>query len=324
MPGEPLPGPTEERAPGPSWLRTGYLVAVAELLLLTLLVLHPAPVQAGPTTRALVTAAGNPKRLAPPTTTSTVPPSTTTTAPTPTTTAPAAPPTTRPPAPARAPAPRPAPTRGLVPPAVPAANIAPQPNFLQSCSGTQYDDSAGCVGAALAAIAHGRAAEGLGPMVLPSNWSGLTPQEQVFVSTNLERTARGLPALSAMASALDQAAQAGADRATDPSPPSGFPMREYGSNWAGAVGNPLEALYYWMYDDGMGSANVDCAPGNQSGCWGHRKNVLLALPCRDCLMGTGFAAGGYKGYPSLAELLVETSGAPAVDFTWQQESAYLS
>ena len=90
------------------------------------------------------------------------------------------------------------------------------------------------------------------------------------------------------------------------------------------MGNPLEAVYFWMYDDGAGSANVDCTPSNHSGCWGHRQNVLIKLPCRDCVMGTGFAAGGYKGYPSLSELLVETSGTPAVDFTWQEESAFLS
>jgi hypothetical protein len=161
-------------------------------------------------------------------------------------------------------------------------------------------------------------------MVLPSNWGQLSPQEQIFVSTNLERTARGLPPLAAMASALDQAAGQGAGQDIDPAPPGGFPYSQWGSNWAGALGNPLEAMYFWMYDDGIGSANVDCSPASPSGCWGHRENILLRLPCAQCIMGAGWAAAGYQGDPSMTELLVETSGNLAVDFTWRQESNFLS
>jgi hypothetical protein len=214
-------------------------------------------------------------------------------------------------------------TRGILPPAVPADNIAPDPNFLQSCSGSAYDDSSSCTGATLQAIANARAGEGLAPMTLPTNWAQLTPAEQLFVATNLERTARGLPALTAMASALDQAADQGATQNDDPAPPAGFPFTEWGSNWAGAVGNPLEAIYLWMYDDGVGSANVDCTASNRSGCWGHRKNILLGLACHECLMGTAWAPGGYSGDPSLTELLVDTSGSVTLAFTWQQETAYL-
>ncbi len=209
-------------------------------------------------------------------------------------------------------------------PGVLPANIVPQPNFLQSCSGSQYDDSFVCVAATLQAIANGRSHEGLPPMVLPRNWSQLSPDQQIFVATNLERTVRGLPALSAMATSLDQAARAGAVQNVDPGPPGGFPYSEWASNWAGAVGNPLEAIYFWMYDDGMGSSNIDCTASNQSGCWGHRQNILMRLSCTECLMGAGWIGTGYRGDPSLTELLVETSGSPAIDFTWQQESAYLS
>ncbi|MGI0151925.1 MAG: hypothetical protein ACREC5_08320, partial [Thermoplasmata archaeon] len=160
------------------------------------------------------------------------------------------------PHPSPAPAPPPTVTHGILPPHNPAANIPPQPNFLPSCSGTQYDDSSGCVNTTLEAIANARQAEGLGPMVLPGNWYSLTPQEQLFVSTNLERTARGLPALSAMVSPLDASSAAAAAANDDPEPPGGFGFTQWGSNWAGAVGNPLEAIYFWMYDDGPGSSNV--------------------------------------------------------------------
>ena len=272
----------------------------------------------------------------PPATTTTAPPTTvpaptTTAPPAPTTTAPPAPPTTTPPRPAAVapqaapppPAPAAAARRGILPPNEPPANIAPSPNFLNSCSGTGYDDSAACVSATVQAIANARAAEGLPGMRLPGNWSQLSPAEQLFVATDLERTDRGLPPLVAMASALDQAADQGAAQNTDPSPPAGFPASQWGSNWAGAVGNPLEAIYFWMYDDGPGSSNIDCTPSNQSGCWGHRQNVLLGLSCQMCLMGTGFRPTAYQGDPSWAELLVDSAGQQAVDFTWAQEQPYL-
>ncbi|MHB8595101.1 MAG: hypothetical protein ACYDB3_12370 [Acidimicrobiales bacterium] len=223
-----------------------------------------------------------------------------------------------------APASPPAVRRGILPPGEPPANIPPSPDFLQSCQGTQYDDSNGCVSATLSAIDNARAQEALPALGLPSNWGQLSVEEQLFVATNLERTVRGLPALSAMAVALDSAAAQGASAGADPSPPPGFPYTQWGSNWAGAVGNPLEAIYYWMYDDGIGSSNIDCTQSNQSGCWGHRNNVLLNLSCHLCVMGTGADAHGWSGDPSLAELLVDTSGQPAVEFTWQQEQPYFS
>ena len=214
--------------------------------------------------------------------------------------------------------------QGILPPNNPSQNIAPSPNFLASCNGAHYDDSSGCVTASLQAIDNARELEGLPGMVLPTNWGSLSPAEQLYVITNLERTVRGLPPLTGMASALDQAATAGADENTDPSPPGGFPWSSWGSNWAGAVGNPLEAMYLWMYDDGLGSANIDCTPSNQSGCWGHRDNVLIALNCHPCLMGDGYSPTAWQGDPSWAQLLVDTSGNPPLDFSWDSEGPYLA
>ena len=212
---------------------------------------------------------------------------------------------------------------GTVPPANPVQAIAPSPNFLQDCSGSYYDDSQGCLDATLQAIANARAQEGLAGMALPTDWASLTAQEQLFVAANLERTARGLPPLSAMATALDQAAQQGAAENQDPSPPDDFPRSSWGSNWAAAVGNPLEAIYYWMYDDGEGSSNADCTPTNTSGCWGHRDNILMALHCQPCETGTGYVSSVWQGQPSWTELLVDTSGGTPIDFTWNQVVPYL-
>ena len=209
--------------------------------------------------------------------------------------------------------------QGTLPPAVPQNDITPSPDFLASCSGSTYDDSQGCVSATLQAIANAREAEGLPGMVLPTDWSALSPQQQLFTATNLERTVRGLAPLSGMASALDAAAQSAAAQNVDPSPPGGFPWTSWGGNWAAAVGNPLEAIYFWMYDDGEGSSNIDCTPSNTAGCWGHRENILMAMNCQPCVMGVGFAPTAWQGDPGWTELLVDTSGAPDLEFGWSQE-----
>lgn len=229
-----------------------------------------------------------------------------------------------PPAPAAPASPAtPVAARGTVPPANPPADIPPNPNFLDTCSGAVPDTSAACQQATLAAIDAARAAEGLPGMVLPTDWSALTPAEQLFTVTNLERTARGLPALTGMDVALDQAAAAGAAQSADPAPPAGFAFRLWASNWGGALGSPLEADYLWMYDDGPGSANVDCPAAGAPGCWGHRDNVLAPLPCQDCVMGTAFDPTGWKGYPAWAELLVEAQGPTGVVFPWSDVTPYL-
>lgn len=341
--------PTTYRPGRARWFRPACVVVAAELVALIVVVVGPrvtsgagAVPTAGATRAAHATglrrsaATEGAQSAAPPVATTTVPVVTPTTQPpVPTTTVPPAPA----PAPVSAPVPAstaatatavaaPAPAASvsghpILPPSNPAADIAPQPDFLAVCAAGGYDDSDGCVDAAVAAIDNARSSEGLPGMVLPSNWSALTPAEQLFVATDLERTVRGLPPLSAMASALDQTAAQAAAAGVDPSPPAGFPFTEWGGDWAGGVSNPLEALYFWMYDDGPGSSNVDCAPGNSSGCWGHRDKVLMAMACQPCVMGSGFSPQAGADGPSWAEVLVDTSGAPASDFTWQEEAAYL-
>jgi hypothetical protein len=180
------------------------------------------------------------------------------------------------------------------------------------------DTSSECQAAALDAINEGRAYEHLGPMTLPTNWSALTLTEQLFVATNLERTARGLPAMTGMSTTLDSAALRGALGDTDATPPSsGFStIGVWTSNWAGGVGNPLEAVFLWMYDDGLNSPNVDCSYPGESGCWAHRDNILAPLTCSPCVMGSALASTSYEGEPSWAELLTGVIGNPTLAFSW--------
>ena len=205
----------------------------------------------------------------------------------------------------------------------PPANIYPNPPFFEDCSPSAYDDSAMCVNATVQAIDNARSQEGVGPMGLPSNWSSLTPEEQLFVATNLERTARGLAPLSGMATRLDQAAAQAASQGQDASVPSDFPSTRWTSNWDGGTGNPLESVYFWMYYDGPGSNNTSCQSSGGSTCWIHRHNVLVALACQPCVMGTGFSPTGYNGGTSWDEVLADTSGSPAMDYSWSDVVPYL-
>jgi len=205
----------------------------------------------------------------------------------------------------------------------PSSNTYPNPPFFDDCSGATYDDSSGCVNATVQAIDNARAGEGLGSMALPTNWYQLTPTEQLYVATNLERTVRGLAPLSGMATQLDQASAQAAEQGQDPTPPSNFPSSRWGGNWAGGSGNPLENIYFWMYYDGANSNNVDCQKAGDSGCWVHRDNILLPLECQPCVMGTGFAPNGWHDGTSWAELLADTSGNPPLDYSWSQVVPYL-
>ncbi len=155
----------------------------------------------------------------------------------------------------------------------PHRNIGPQPDFTTVCTGGRIDDSPACVAAALSAINHAHALEGVPPMVLPRGFSQLSVPEQLFVAVNLERVDRGLAPFGGLTAALDANAQRGADTANDP-PAAGGRYLLDDSEWAGGSANGLDAVYGWMYDDGYNSGNLDCPHRTSPGCWGHRKGIL--------------------------------------------------
>ena len=208
------------------------------------------------------------------------------------------------------------------------------PNLQQAFYTLQENQK--CTNAALAAINSARAAEGVGPMSLPSNWSSLTVPEQVFVASNLERVARGVPALVGMAGPLDSDAQTGANAGGDPALAQsygGITSSASGSIWAGGELNPLLADYDWMYGDGYngGAAggNIDCTSPKASGCWGHRDIILGAytgITCSTCVMGTAFANTTTNGYHLSYTGLVVKPRTPVSSFvfSWAQEQPFLS
>jgi hypothetical protein len=203
---------------------------------------------------------------------------------------------------------------GVVPPANPAANIAP--------SSTDY----------LSSINAARALEGVGPMaVSESALAALPVPEQVFVVLNEERIGRGLAPIATMSAQLNAVAQQGADAGTDPTLPTtlsgGSPVIWGGGVWGGGLSSVAEADYFWMYEDGWGgsaatTSNEACSPASPAGCWGHRDIILH--PFASC--GTAAATlsmGAADDAGSIAAVIEGTCGAPPSDVTlsWSQLSA---
>ena len=203
----------------------------------------------------------------------------------------------------------------------PAANIAPSPDFLQTghcnfangvwgcdnpcvagsataLSWPGFTNGVACTEYVLQAINNARAAEGVRPMVLPTNWYSLTTSEQLFVVADLERTARGLPAYVGINSALTADAQHAAATNNDPSVAAGFPMGNdaqgsagFGGAWSGGF-TVLAADYVWMYDDTWAgstaaTSNVACTSAHAAGCWAHRDELLGSDPGYNPGVGSG-------------------------------------
>jgi len=202
----------------------------------------------------------------------------------------------------------------MLPPANPAANIAPSS------------------GDWLSAIDAARAQEGVGTMnISESALASLPAAEQEFAVVNVERVDRGLPPISYMTAQLDAYAQAGANGMTDPPiPPSvtgGSQVTWGGSIWAGQP-SVLAADYFMMYEDGYGGSattNIACSLANPGGCWIHRDIILHEFggcPTGPPVlsMGAGSSASG-----ALAAVVVSSCAPPSdVTLTWTQVAGVVS
>ncbi|HET9692228.1 MAG TPA: hypothetical protein VFP61_13835 [Acidimicrobiales bacterium] len=177
----------------------------------------------------------------------------------------------------------------------PAVSEAPPAGFASACY--TVADNATCDAVAEQAIDAARALEGLGPIALPGDFTALDPVTQLVVVTNAERTARGLPAFAGPTPSLDSLALQGAQANADPTGPAGV---SWSANWAGGTGTPLAADYLWMYDDGLGSSNIDCSTATPSGCWGHRHDILVPFAG-----SMGAASTVVGGWTSLATLMAQ-------------------
>jgi len=165
----------------------------------------------------------------------------------------------------------------------------------------------------LAYINQGRAAEGVGGMVLPINYDQLSGPEQLFTLINLEREDRGIAPFAGEDASLVALAQVGADNNTDPA--------QSFSIWANAP-SPLAAVALFMYDDGWSGFNIDCHAPGEPGCFGHTWNIL-----RTDWMGFGGipaigCAQGAWNPSSLAAAEMPLNSVNTV-FSWDKERPYL-
>ncbi len=158
--------------------------------------------------------------------------------------------------------------------------------FSQPSSQTCIDDALGDLDAA-------RVSEGDVPMMLPGDWSSLTIPQQLLVLSNLERVDRGLNPIEGLSAYQDSFAEAGAEDDGDPME-NPFPGNVETSNWEGGYVSPMLSDFAWMYDDGLGSFNLDCTQGDQSGCWGHRRDILWDFD-EPAVMGAAYDASSSDG-----------------------------
>ena len=213
-------------------------------------------------------------------------------------------------------------------------NIAPNPDFVATCQPT--DNSLNCITQEIEAIDNAQIQEGLQPITINiAALTELSPAEQMFVLTDLERMTRGLPPVIAMTAQLDSVATRGAVQMKDPAldgwtVTGGKSAIAWDSNWAGGL-NTVGSDYFWLYSDGEGY-NIDCTPTDQSGCFQHEDNILAPLSgsCTaqrtlpQMVMGAGTASTAEYG-PSEAEIIVQECGGLPNDtvFTWPQAEQIL-
>jgi hypothetical protein len=168
------------------------------------------------------------------------------------------------------------PPQAIVPPNHPFANVQEQVSF--NCDNFAVDNTPDCIYSALLNINYARSLEGVGPMILPTDFTVLPPAQQLFVIFNLERTDRGLPALTELDSSADTDATIGALGSTDPPIQGSVSFGAGPAIAAFGIGTALEADWEWMYTDGcypfVGNADCTSDSPNDPGGWGHRDAIL--------------------------------------------------
>jgi hypothetical protein len=198
----------------------------------------------------------------------------------------------------------------IVPPQSPSSNIFPAPGYFGPCGSVALPNL--YCPAGLTTLYGDRQAEGVSPMSLPSTWGTLTPPEQLFVLTNLERIDRGIAPIAGLAANLDAYAQAGANANRDPSFP---PYANGGGGTYASTSSLGTAMALWVYDDGSSSPNVACPSAGAPGCWAHR-NIILGQYAAPSLMGVGYGHG-------TTQLFLSGDTVDRPYFTWAQVVPFL-
>ncbi|HZS30192.1 MAG TPA: PASTA domain-containing protein [Gaiellaceae bacterium] len=203
------------------------------------------------------------------------------------------------------------------------AGSDPVANFHPDLTCTGPATGAACINQAVYYLDQARASLGQPAYKLPADFPSLTPVEQMFILTNLDRILYGLPPVLGLSATLNNdALVTGVQAEADPSP-SLDDWNSFTANWAGGYPNAPFAYEGWMYDDGPGSTNADCTPTHTAGCWGHRHDILWEFDPSDVLVMGAATGTGPDGSPGYAMLLFggNPDFTPDYTYTWAQAVA---
>ena len=189
-----------------------------------------------------------------------------------------------------------------------------------SCDGSPTGSE--CIDAAVQYLDQARARLGQPAYQLPHDFTGLPPESQALVLTNLDRSLYGLPPLNGVVGDLNHDAARGVDQDGDPHP-SDSNVDGYTSNWAGDYPNIVYAYGAWMYDDGPGGDNKECQSSEDHGCWGHRHDVLWKFDGAGTLALGASAGSDSHSHRGFTLLLVQGDSdyRPTYTYTWSQAVA---
>jgi hypothetical protein len=172
-----------------------------------------------------------------------------------------------------------------------------------NCDQSALDNTSDCIYSALLNINYARSLEGVGPMILPGNYTSMPPSEQLFVVFNLERTGRGLPPLSELDASADSDALIGALESTDPPIENSSTFHAGPGIAAFGVGSALQADWEWMYTDGcypyVGNAGCTSTSPNDPAGWDHRDAILGNYGSATAAAGAAEATATSGAHPGL-------------------------
>jgi hypothetical protein len=186
--------------------------------------------------------------------------------------------------------------------------VAPANTESQTCVLHPY--ARPCQDIWIAALNRARRIMGQPRYALPGRFRSLAPRDQLLELSNLDRLLYGRTPIRGLNPRLNVSARIGVRDEEDPIavPVNHHAFTAGSSNWFGGGGpgprSPMQAYYLWMWDDGVGSNNIDCPSRGAPGCWGHRDDTLHAFPRGDQLemgVGSGRDAVGQPGWTELYE-----------------------
>jgi hypothetical protein len=191
----------------------------------------------------------------------------------------------------------------------PSRNIAP-PRAAYGSACAEHPQGTACENIMIRALNHARSVLHEPRYDLPGAFHSLAARDQLLVLSNLDRALYGRVPIRGLNPVLNASAAVGVRDDADPQ----FVYRINrhgltggGSNWAGGtapMNSPLFAYFSWMYDDGVGSPNIDCQHSGDSGCWGHRRDTLFVAASGDQVemgVGAGKDRRGLFGWTELYE-----------------------